>query len=129
LATSLAFTKCLRKINVLFNDVEVFSLEKRVAEPRKIEFSKSLYSLVSPNKIFTLASVFVNRIQLDVSVKEDGGELKTLTTLYMRTATGSFKVSLSRTMQQEMERTTKKKVWDRVNSEASIDHGESYYVE
>lgn len=100
-----------------------------MAEPRKIEFSKSLYSLVSPNKIFTLASVFVNRIQLDVSVKEDGGELKTLTTLYMRTATGSFKVSLSRTMQQEMERTTKKKVWDRVNSEASIDHGESYYVE
>jgi hypothetical protein len=64
---------------------------------------------VSPNKIFTLASVFVNRIQLDVSVSEDGGEVKK-STLYMRTATGSFKVTLSKNMQQEMERTTKKKV-------------------
>lgn len=108
ISTSLAFTRNLKQVIVMFDERKVLDFEKKVAEPRPIEFSRKQFNLSSPNNIFHLSAVTVCKIQLDVTVDRCNSSAEK-STLFMRTATGTFKVTLNRQMSAEMERTTKKK--------------------
>ncbi|KAI8803502.1 hypothetical protein BJ742DRAFT_828538 [Cladochytrium replicatum] len=123
LATSVAFTNKLRKIEVFFNDQRVLYFDKKVTDPQPLPLPRSTYTVNSPNNIFTLESINVKQAQMDVvallefdvSKMVSQGTPDTRQTkeshfnLFMRTAAGEFKVRLSDAFIKEMERTTKKR--------------------
>ncbi|KAJ3047161.1 hypothetical protein HK097_000176, partial [Rhizophlyctis rosea] len=115
LATSLGFTANLKKVEVFVDDDRILYFDKKIADPRPLEFAKGVYDLESPNKCFLLERVVVRRIQLDVEFyptfdksRSRRGDKSTYT-IFMRTAGGTLKVKLDATTAKEMERTTKKR--------------------
>ncbi|TPX56519.1 hypothetical protein PhCBS80983_g04477 [Powellomyces hirtus] len=109
LATSMAFTSNLKRVEVLVDDTPVLVFDKKTADPRPLSFSKKVYNLTSPNSIFTLDSVGVKTIQLDVQVKTDTDREPTYYQTFMRIASASLSVRVATNLIKEMERTTKKK--------------------
>ncbi|KAJ3023841.1 hypothetical protein HKX48_000529 [Thoreauomyces humboldtii] len=105
----MAFTSNLKKVELLVDDVLVLSFVKKAAEPRPMSFANNLYSLTSPNNIFTLKTVAVKAIQLDVEVKVDGAKDLQQFSAFMRIATASLAVKAATGLVRDMERTTKKK--------------------
>ncbi|RKO86939.1 hypothetical protein BDK51DRAFT_35149 [Blyttiomyces helicus] len=115
IATSLGFTATLRRVEVLVNNERILSLHKKAAEPRPLSFTKSDYTLASPNRIFALDAVSIRHVQLDVEIrtgfdfaKNRPGVLDELK-VFMRIAGATLQVSLNSTVAKEMERTTKKR--------------------
>ncbi|KAI8616956.1 hypothetical protein BC830DRAFT_1115804 [Chytriomyces sp. MP71] len=115
LANSLAFTKNLKKVEVFVNEQRILLFDKKAAEPRPLAFPKSSYNLTSPNGIFTLQTINVSKVQLDLEAfldfDQDAGKLGDASTftIFMRIASASVNVKLSSHLGKEMERTTKKK--------------------
>ncbi|KAJ3148016.1 hypothetical protein HDU86_007584 [Geranomyces michiganensis] len=108
LATSLAFTSTLERVEVLVDDQSVLIFDKKTTEPRPLSYSKKIYTLSSPS-IFTLNSVEIKTIQLDVQVKEDAAKDPSAYQTFMRIASASLSVRASSQLTRDMERTTKKK--------------------
>ncbi|KAI9364960.1 hypothetical protein DFJ73DRAFT_619935 [Zopfochytrium polystomum] len=115
LATSLTFTRHLKKIEVFIDDDRVLLLDKKSVEPRPLEFPKHLYTLTSPNSIFHLNSISMSKVQLDITVRTNydkdrgkSGQDAEFST-FMRTCSAKCDVRLNPQMAREMERTTKKK--------------------
>ncbi|KAJ3027400.1 hypothetical protein HDV00_011219 [Rhizophlyctis rosea] len=115
LATSLGFTANLKKVEVFVDEDRTLFFDKKIADPRPLDFAKGVYTLTSPNRMFTLESVVIRHIQLDVEVlpKFDKAKLrrgdKASHTIFMRTAGGRLRVQLDANLTKEMERTTKKR--------------------
>lgn len=109
LSTSMAFTSSLKKVEVLVDGVRTLYYDKKMAEPRPLSFSKKVYSLSSPNSIFTLEAVAVTTIQMDVEVRIDKENAPDTFRVFMRTASASLAIKVSANIVKEMERTTKKK--------------------
>ncbi|KAJ3268522.1 hypothetical protein HK104_005352, partial [Borealophlyctis nickersoniae] len=63
IATSLGFTANLKKVKVFVDDHCVLHFDKKIAEPKPLEFDKGSYNLQSPNGIFRLKDVNVRSIQ------------------------------------------------------------------
>ncbi|KAI8587693.1 hypothetical protein BDZ88DRAFT_453803 [Geranomyces variabilis] len=108
LATSLAFTSTLKRVEVLVDDQPVLIFDKKTTEPRPLTFSKKVYTLSSPS-IFTLDSVGIRTVQLDVQVKEDTAKDLSAYQTFMRIASASLNVRASSQLTRDMERSTKKK--------------------
>ena len=64
LATSLGFTANLKKVEVFVDDDRILYFDKKIADPRPLEFVKGVYDLQSPNKTFTLEKVVIRSIQV-----------------------------------------------------------------
>ncbi|KAJ3051966.1 hypothetical protein HK102_011959, partial [Quaeritorhiza haematococci] len=70
LSNSLAFTRNLRSVTVLFDNVPVLAFQKKIADGgqgKPLTFPRGLYQLQSPNRFFTLTQVVVTQVQLDVA--------------------------------------------------------------
>ncbi|KAI8818837.1 uncharacterized protein EV422DRAFT_167088 [Fimicolochytrium jonesii] len=107
LATSMAFTANLKAVEVHVDSSCVMHFDKKIAPPRPLAFLRKSYTLTSPNSIFSLESVEVKTVQLDVEIK-DGDKDATALRLFARVATAALAVRASNLV-KEMERTTKKK--------------------
>jgi hypothetical protein len=105
LASCLAFTTKLQRVEVYFDNERVIQFHRRGQVPRPLEITKGTYHVYSPHKIFKLESIAISQIQLDVEI---GGKFNISVTLFMKIATGTAKVSLPSRMIDEMQRTTKK---------------------
>ncbi|KAJ3334211.1 hypothetical protein HDU76_006583 [Blyttiomyces sp. JEL0837] len=117
LATSLAFTSQLKKVEVFIDDHRVIMLEKKASAPRPLEFPKGHYQLKSPNSLFELTTINMHKVQLDLTAffdyeREKNNKSSSFTTssltVFMRTATATCTVRLPAQLTKEMERTTKK---------------------
>ena len=115
LATSMAFTSNIRQIEVFVDESRILQFQKKVSPPKALSFSKNEYTLYSPNRFFTLQSVAIRNVQIDVNFKETKSNLfgpakdQILEcTVFMKIASGSLSVSLPRSIEKDMERTTKK---------------------
>ncbi|KAJ3116936.1 hypothetical protein HDU96_008336 [Phlyctochytrium bullatum] len=115
LAASIAFTKCLRKVEVYVDDDRILSIDKKIGEARPLTFTKGSYNLYSPNNIFDLKSISVSKNQLEVKALVDYDKSKgkpgteVTETAFLRTACGTCNVKLNGQLLKEMERTTKKR--------------------
>ncbi|KAF9202020.1 hypothetical protein BGZ49_007791 [Haplosporangium sp. Z 27] len=111
LARSLGFTGNLRDISVYLDHHRILNIAKKMQEPRPMTLPKTMY-LTSPQKIFTLKSVDLQSIQMDATRMEVSRwtrEVSTsVTTIFLRTASGNLDVKVSKQFSTEMERTTKK---------------------
>jgi hypothetical protein len=105
LASCLAFTTKLQRVEVFFDNERVIQFHRRGQVPRPLEIVKGAYHVYSPHKIFKLESISISQIQLDVEI---GGKFDIRVTLFMKIATGTARVSLPSRMIDEMQRTTKK---------------------
>ncbi|KND02056.1 uncharacterized protein SPPG_02560 [Spizellomyces punctatus DAOM BR117] len=109
IATSLAFTANLKKVEVFVDEQRTLFFDKKMAEPRPLAFPKGVYNLSSPNRIFTLESVAMKTIQMDVEVQPDAEKTLASYRIFMRSASAHLAVRLSTHLVKEMERTTKKR--------------------
>ncbi|KAJ3193124.1 hypothetical protein HK101_005381 [Irineochytrium annulatum] len=139
IATSLAFTKNLRKvevrninlyfqhhrherarlltsfIKVFVDDDRILSFGKKAGDLRPLTFPRGAYTMASPNAIFDLKSVNISKVQMDVVALIDHDKSRNRSgtkieqTIFMRTASGTCGVRLSSHLAKEMERTTKKR--------------------
>ncbi|KAF9904314.1 hypothetical protein BX616_001345 [Lobosporangium transversale] len=111
LARSLGFTGNLREITVYLDHHRLLNITKRMREPRPMTLSKSMYK-TSPEKIFTLKSVELQSVQMDATRMEVSRWTRevttTVTTIFLKTASGHMDVNVSKKFAAEMERTTKK---------------------
>ncbi|KAI8351189.1 hypothetical protein BD560DRAFT_450089, partial [Blakeslea trispora] len=134
LTTSMGFTANLRNMSVFFNQQQIFSLTKRVAEPRSMTIDTRKMILTSPQRMFTITGSDMRQIQLDSekytlpslfapianflsSTKSDkkkteknsSGLPVERASIFLRVVTGNLQVQVSRDYEKEMERATKKK--------------------
>ncbi|KAF9360799.1 hypothetical protein BGX34_007497 [Mortierella sp. NVP85] len=111
LARSLGFTGNLREITVYLDHHRLLNINKKMREPRPMAIPKTMY-ITSPQKIFTLKSVDLQSVQMDATrleVSRWTREVRTtVTTIFLRTASGNLDVKVSKQFAAEMERTTKK---------------------
>ncbi|KAG0011532.1 hypothetical protein BGZ80_000622 [Entomortierella chlamydospora] len=111
LARSLGFTGNLRDVSVYLNHHRLLNISKKMREPRPMTLPKTMY-MTSPQKIFTLKSVDLQNVQMDATRMEVSRwtrEVTTsVTTIFLRTASGNLDVKVSKQFAAEMERTTKK---------------------
>ncbi|KAG0222294.1 hypothetical protein B0O80DRAFT_113406 [Mortierella sp. GBAus27b] len=111
LARSLGFTGNLREITVYLDHHRLLNITKKMREPRPMTLPKTMH-LTSPQKIFTLKSVDLQAVQMDATrleVSRWTREVRTsVTTIFLRTASGHLDVKVSKQFANEMERTTKK---------------------
>jgi hypothetical protein len=134
LTTSMGFTANLKQVEVFFDTQQIFSITKRVAEPRAMTIDSRRMLLTTPQRMFTISGSDMRQIQLDSekytppslfaplanflsSSKKVFDEEKKNTSrlpvekgsIFLRVVTGSLQVSVSRDYEKEMERATKKK--------------------
>ena len=116
LATSLAFTTHIKEVEVLVDNNRTQYFLKKVSVPRPLSFQSGDFILKSQNSIFKLQTVEIQNIQLDVYLKEEKSSflgpakvIETESSLFTRIAFGNLDVNVSKNMEKEMERTTKKK--------------------
>ncbi|KAI9105922.1 hypothetical protein DFS34DRAFT_601439 [Phlyctochytrium arcticum] len=109
IATSMAFTSNLKEVQVHVDDQRTLFFDKKTALPRPLQFHKDTYALSSANKVFTLESVALKTIQMDVEVRLDGAQAVTSYQVFMRSAVAYLSVRLGAHLVKEMERTTKKR--------------------
>ncbi|KAG0368111.1 hypothetical protein BGZ54_002634 [Gamsiella multidivaricata] len=111
LARSLGFTGNLRDVSVYLDHHRLLNISKKMREPRPMALPKTMYT-ISPQKIFTLKSVDLQSVQMDATRMEVSRwtrEVTTsVTTIFLRTASGNLDVKVSKQFSAEMERTTKK---------------------
>ncbi|KAI8605357.1 hypothetical protein EDD21DRAFT_363843 [Dissophora ornata] len=111
LARSLGFTGNLRDISVYLDHHRLLNISKKMREPRPMTLPKTMY-MTSPQKIFTLKSVDLQSVQMDATRMEVSRwtrEVSTsVTTIFLRTASGNLDVKVTKQFSAEMERTTKK---------------------
>ncbi|KAI1317537.1 hypothetical protein EDD11_008231 [Mortierella claussenii] len=111
LARSLGFTTNLRDITVYLDHHRLLNISKKMQEPRPMTLPKTMYRS-SPEKIFTLKSVDLQRVQMDATRMEVSRWTREVTTstttIFLRTASGQLDVNVSKKFAAEMERTTKK---------------------
>ncbi|OBZ84104.1 hypothetical protein A0J61_07846 [Choanephora cucurbitarum] len=133
LTTSMGFTANLRQMSVYFNQQQIFSLTKRVAEPRTMKIDTRQMILTTPQRMFTISGSDMRQIQLDSekytppslftpfthflsstkadkkSEKNSSGLPVDRASIFLRVVTASLQVNVSRDYEKEMERATKKK--------------------
>ncbi|CEG67361.1 hypothetical protein RMATCC62417_03805 [Rhizopus microsporus] len=128
LTTSMGFTANLREVTVFFDDQQIFSIKKRVAEPRAMAIDTRQMILNTPQRMFTITGADTRQIQLDSEKytppnillqplagllgmrKENGNTLPVEKgSIFLRVVTASLQVHVSRDYEKEMERATKKK--------------------
>ncbi|KAG2182804.1 hypothetical protein INT44_005784, partial [Umbelopsis vinacea] len=135
LTCSLGFTANLREISVFVDDHRVFHILKRTDEPRPMAIDhKQIFTSSVPDGIFALGSVSIQKVQLEVerfvpptftsslmsafmpkallgtSSDTNGAPLTfEKASTFLRVVTGVLKVSVSKELEREMERSTKKK--------------------
>ncbi|CAG8538686.1 7915_t:CDS:10, partial [Acaulospora colombiana] len=113
------FTGNLREISVFFNDKRIIHLTKKMSDPRPMNIISGL-STTSPQKMFSLRSVDVRQVQLDVvrlliPKKNTRSKMglseypKEEASMYLRVASGHLDVRVTKAFSNEMERSTKKK--------------------
>ncbi|KAH6568144.1 hypothetical protein BASA50_002410 [Batrachochytrium salamandrivorans] len=107
LTTSLAFTTCLKSVQVFVDSECILNFDKKGSIPRPINIpDRRSMQLSSPNNLFQLSSVSVAKVQLDAQVK--GRRSTDSYTIFMHIATADITTSLPRKLSDEMKRTTKK---------------------
>lgn len=130
LTTSMGFTANLKQVSVFFDNQQIFSITKRVAEPRTMTIDARKMILSSPQRMFTLTGCDMRQIQLDsekytppslfapfanflTGKKDEQNNNNKLPvekgSIFLRVVTGSLQVSVSSDYEKEMERATKKK--------------------
>ncbi|KAI8369380.1 uncharacterized protein BYT42DRAFT_617411 [Radiomyces spectabilis] len=130
LTTSMGFTANLRQISVYFDAHRIFTISKRMAAPRAMTLNTKTMSVISPQKLFTITSVEIQKIQLDAEkyspprlfspitnlltkAKEPEHTIDGLpvekASIFLRVVGAALGVSVSREYEREMERATKKK--------------------
>ncbi|KAI8974636.1 hypothetical protein BDB01DRAFT_805850 [Pilobolus umbonatus] len=129
LTTSMGFTANLRQISVFFDQHPLFTLIKRVAEPRSMAIDTKSMIVTTPQRMFTITNADMRQIQLDSEKYTPPSSLFTpfslLTkpkeidirsglptekaSIFLRVVTGTLQVNVSREFEKEMERATKKK--------------------
>lgn len=126
LTTSMGFTANLREVTVSFDDQPIFTIRKRVAEPRAMSIDARLMLLTTPQHMFTMTGSDTRQIQLDsekytppslfqplanfLGTKKDTSSLPLeKASIFLRVVTASLNVSVSKDYEKEMERATKKR--------------------
>ncbi|CAJ0854284.1 11473_t:CDS:10 [Entrophospora sp. SA101] len=108
LATSLGFTRNLRKVIVYFNDTEVIHLTKETNKSLSINMDIGLNKF-SPKNMFRLKSVDVCNVRLHFRglIGPEKSQISQSTSL--KIACGNLGVDVSKSFSEEMEFATKKK--------------------
>ncbi|CAJ0849192.1 15951_t:CDS:10, partial [Entrophospora sp. SA101] len=108
LATSLGFTRNLRKVIVYFNDTEVIHLTKETNKSLSINMDIGLNKF-SPKNMFQLKSVDVCNVRLHFRglIGPEKSQISQSTSL--KIACGNLGVDVSKSFSEEMEFATKKK--------------------
>ncbi|KAI9250278.1 hypothetical protein BY458DRAFT_559759 [Sporodiniella umbellata] len=126
LTTSLGFTTNLKEVTVSFDNQTIFTIKKKVAEPRAMKIDARQMFLTTPQRMFTVSGSDTRQIQLDSEKYTPpslfhpltnflGGKKETSNlpvekaSIFLRVVTASLQVSVSRDYEKEMERATKKK--------------------
>ncbi|KAG0933842.1 hypothetical protein G6F57_009475 [Rhizopus arrhizus] len=127
LTTSMGFTANLREVTVFFDNQQIFTIKKRVAEPRAMKIDTRQMLLNTPQRMFTITGSDTRQIQLDSekytppslfqplanllgSKKESSTSFPVeKASIFLRVVTASLNVSVTKDYEKEMERATKKK--------------------
>lgn len=102
IATSMAFASKIKQVEVFVDQERILHFNRRGGDPKPIQ-DISRFSLASPQRMFSLTSIGISQIQLDLNMANNCNY-----TVFMRVVEAELKVSIPRKLMEEMIRTTKK---------------------